>query len=121
MTASTSPVRTFTRTPRFSYDERHAYFFLAPLAAVLMGVAVFPVIYSFYISLYSLRLTRPNRVPFVWFDNYVTVLSDPQFWAAGERTVTFSVMAATAAPAARLVIAAPSQRDVSPDPTPCAP
>jgi len=96
MTASASPVRTFTRTPRFSYDERHAYFFLAPLAAVLMGVAVFPLIYSFYISLYSLKLTRPQRVPFVWFDNYVAVLSDPQFWGAVERTVIFSAMAVAA-------------------------
>ena len=45
--------------------------FVLPFAVVLFAVAVFPVVYSFYISLYSLKLTRPNRVPFVWFDNYV--------------------------------------------------
>ena len=37
----------------------------AGLAAVLLAVAVFPILYSFYISLFSLKLTRPNRVPFV--------------------------------------------------------
>ena len=78
------------------YDERTAFIFVAPLAAVLLAVAVFPVLYSFYISLYDLKLTRPQRVPFVWFDNYVAVLSDPQFWDAVERTVAFSVMGVVA-------------------------
>ncbi len=96
MTASASLAHRFTRTQTLSYDERRAYLFLIPLAAVLMGVAVFPVLYSFYISLYSLKLTRPQRVPFVWFDNYVAVLSDPQFWSAVERTVIFSVIAVAA-------------------------
>jgi multiple sugar transport system permease protein len=40
---------------------------------VLGVVAVFPVIYSFWISLYDLKLTRPHRVPFVWFDNYLKI------------------------------------------------
>lgn len=81
---------------RLSYDERAALAFMAPLAAVLFGVAVFPIGYSFYISLYNLKLTRPQRVPFVWFDNYLTVLSDPRFWAAVERTVVFTVIAVAA-------------------------
>ena len=56
-------------TPRLrgalSYDERAALLFVAPLAAVLLAVAVFPILYSFYISLFSLKLTRPGRMPFV--------------------------------------------------------
>ena len=93
------------RTAGLSYDERRAYLFLAPLAVVLMGVAVFPILYSFYISLYSLKLTRPQRAPFVWFDNYVAVLSDPQFWSAVERTVIFSVIAVAAIVILALLVA----------------
>jgi ABC-type sugar transport system permease subunit len=104
MTASTVPVPR-ARTLRLSYDERSAYLFVLPFAAVLFAVAVFPVVYSFYISLYSLKLTRPNRVPFVWFDNYFTVLSDPQFWDAVQRTVTFSVMCVAATALLGLLIA----------------
>ena len=89
----------------FSYDERSAFLFIAPLAAVLMAVAAFPILYSFYISLFSLKLTRPNRVPFVGFDNYIAVLSDPQFWLAVERTVLFSVMSVTAVAVLALLIA----------------
>ena len=91
--------------PRVSYDERTAFIFVAPLAVILLAVAVFPVLYSFYTSLFSLKLTRPNRVPFVWFDNYVAVLSDPQFWEAVERTVMFSVMSVAAIAVIALMVA----------------
>ena len=93
------------QTTGLSHDERRAYLFLAPLAVVLMGVAVFPILYSFYISLYSLKLTRPQRAPFVWFDNYVAVLSDGQFWSAVERTVIFSVIAVAAIVILALLVA----------------
>ena len=79
-----------------SYDERAAYLFVGPLAIVLLAVAVFPILYSFYISLFSLKLTRPGRMPFVGLDNYVLVLSDPQFWQAVERTAFFSVISVVA-------------------------
>jgi ABC-type sugar transport system permease subunit len=93
--------------PRFGlpYDERSAYLLILPLVAVLLAVAVFPILYSFYVSLYALKLTRPQRVPFVWLDNYVTVLSDPVFWQAVERTVAFSVMAVVATSLIALAIA----------------
>jgi multiple sugar transport system permease protein len=100
---------TVTPKPRLrvalTYDERTAFLFLAPLAAVLLAVAVFPILYSFYISLFSLKLTRPNRVPFVGLGNYTAVLSDPQFWLAVERTVLFSVMSVAAIAVLALLIA----------------
>jgi multiple sugar transport system permease protein len=88
-----------------SHDERAALLFLAPLATVLLAVAVFPILYSFYISLFALKLTRPNRVPFVGLDNYAAVLSDPQFWQAVGRTVSFSVMSVAAIAVLALLIA----------------
>jgi len=94
-----------TRRIRLLDDEHNAFLFVAPLAAVLFAVAVFPILYSFYISLYSLKLTRPRRVPFVGFDNYITVLSDPVFWEAVERTVIFSVMAVLAVSIIALLVA----------------
>src|SRR3954454_11436439 len=105
MTAGTLSTPRARPAPGLGYDERSALLFVLPFAIVLFAVAVFPVVYSFYISLYSLRLTRPNRVPFVWFDNYINVLSDPAFWDAVQRTVTFSVMAVVATAVLGLLIA----------------
>ena len=105
MTAKAADARRFSAIFRLSYDERSAYVLVAPLVAVLSVVAVFPILYSFYISLYSLKLTRPRRVPFVWFDNYVTVLADPIFWASVERTVVFTVMSVVAIAVISLFVA----------------
>ena len=79
-----------------AYDQKSAMLFLAPMLAVLSVVAVFPVAYSFWISLFDLRLTRPRSVPFVWFDNYAHVFADPLFWTSAARTATFAVMAVSA-------------------------
>jgi multiple sugar transport system permease protein len=96
MTVTTVSARRSRKAPRLSYDERNAYLFISPLAAVLLVVAVFPIVYSFYISLYDLKLTRPWKVPFVGLDNYVTVLASATFWASVERTVVFAVIAVAA-------------------------
>lgn len=105
MTAGVTAARRVFAMRRLSHDERTAFLFILPLAAVLFAVAVFPIVYSFYISLFNLKLTRPHRVPFVWFDNYVTVLTDPIFWESVERTVIFSVISVLAISLLALLIA----------------
>jgi len=82
--------------PSSAYDQRSAMFFLAPMVLVLFIVAVFPILYSFWISLYDLKLTRPHRVPFVWFDNYIKIFSDSLFWESVARTANFTVMSVSA-------------------------
>src|ERR1700761_7750736 len=79
-----------------SYDERAAAGLLAALAAVLMAVTAFPILYSLWISFYNLNLRRPNRAPFVGLDNYLTVLSNAQFWDSVGHTGFFSVLSVAA-------------------------
>ena len=55
---------------RFGYDERSAAVLVMPVFIVLLAVAVFPIVYSFYTSLFDINLTRPWRRPFIGFDNY---------------------------------------------------
>ena len=102
--AASVPRRAF-RYPVSAYDQRSAMLFLAPMMLVLLAVAVFPVVYSFWISLFDLKLTRPQRVPFVWFDNYVHVFHDAQFWASVARTAFFTVMSVAAIMLIALLIA----------------
>ena len=79
-----------------AYDQRNAMWFLLPMYLVLGVVAVFPVVYSFWISLYDLKLTRPHRVPFLWFDNYLKIFSDPLFWESVGRSASFTVVSVAA-------------------------
>jgi ABC-type sugar transport system permease subunit len=76
----------------WSYDQRTATALVTPMLVVLLAVAVFPILYSFWVSLYDLKLTRPHRVPFVGLQNYVTVFQDEMFWYSVGRTVYFSVV-----------------------------
>ena len=86
-------------------DERAALGLMAPLVLVLMAVTVFPILYSFWISLYGLNLRRPNRVPFVGLGNYAAVLGDPQFLQSAVRTAAFSAMAVVAVTVVALLAA----------------
>ncbi|RQU38949.1 sugar ABC transporter permease [Burkholderia cenocepacia] len=77
-------------------DQRSAMLLLAPMMTVLMAVAVFPVLYSLWISLYDVRLTRPNHVPFVGLGNYLQTFADPMFLSSVVRTTSFTVMSVSA-------------------------
>lgn len=82
--------------PVSRYDQRTAMLFLAPMMIVLAVVAVFPVLYSFWISLFDLKLTRPHRVPFVGLGNYLKVFQDQLFWESVGRSASFTVMSVAA-------------------------
>lgn len=82
--------------PVSRYDQRTAMLFLAPMMIVLAVVAVFPVLYSFWISLFDLKLTRPHRVPFVGLGNYLKVFQDELFWESVARTGTFTIVSVLA-------------------------
>jgi len=77
---------------RFGYDERSAALLVFPVVAVLLVVAAFPILYSFWVSLHDIVLTRPLRRPFVGFDNYLRVFDDQRFWVAVARTTIYTVV-----------------------------
>jgi multiple sugar transport system permease protein len=66
------------------------------MCVVLALVAIFPIVYSFYTSLYDINLTRPLRRPFVGFGNYATIFADPVFWTAVWRTTAYTIVTVTA-------------------------
>ena len=63
---------------------------------MLLAVALYPIAYSFYTSLYDIVLTRPWRRPFVGTGNYERILADPQFWIAVQRTTVYTLVTVAA-------------------------
>jgi ABC-type sugar transport system permease subunit len=80
----------------FGYDERSAWLLMLPVFAVLLAVAAFPIVYSFWTSLYDIILTRPLRRPFVGVGNYLRILDDANFWIAVQRTTVYTVVTVAA-------------------------
>jgi multiple sugar transport system permease protein len=67
---------------------------VAPAAIVMLAVAAYPIIYAFWLSLNKADLRLPDQNEFVWFSNYVTVLSSPIWWTAFGVTMFITVVSA---------------------------
>jgi ABC-type sugar transport system permease subunit len=90
---------------RFGYDERSAAILFLPVVAVLLVVAAYPILYSFWVSLHDIVLTRPLRRPFVGFDNYLRIFDDERFWLAVSRTTFYTVVTVAATTVLAVLVA----------------
>ena len=61
----------------------------SPAILLLLGLVLYPIVYSFWLSLHAYNLRQPHRVHFIGLDNYATVMSSDQFWAAAGNTALF--------------------------------
>jgi multiple sugar transport system permease protein len=73
-------------------DRLQGYLFVAPSVAVLMGVAVYPILAAMWLSLHRMILVFHEQ-RFIAFDNYVFLASDARFWSALGNTAYFSIVA----------------------------
>jgi multiple sugar transport system permease protein len=68
------------------------YLLLAPALVLLAGM-IYPFALGFYYSFTSYWLQYPNRFRFIWFDNYVNLVTEPLFLSSLEFTLAFTVAA----------------------------
>ncbi|MBX3528979.1 MAG: sugar ABC transporter permease [Rhizobiaceae bacterium] len=67
---------------------------LTPAVIVLAAVVLVPLALSLYSSFTSFRLTRPaSFFNVIWFDNYLSILTNWDFWVAFGRTVLLLTVA----------------------------
>lgn len=81
------------------------YWLLVPSLLIIFGVVIYPLVYSFFLSLHRVYLNEPGIAPFVGFRNYGELLLDSFFWNTIGRTLFFSVLSVTGAFAIGLGIA----------------
>jgi multiple sugar transport system permease protein len=67
------------------------FVFNSPAILVLLAFVLYPIAYSFILSLHTYNLRQPARFRFVGLDNYVTIFASEQFWRAARITALFSV------------------------------
>jgi multiple sugar transport system permease protein len=66
---------------RRSRLKRHMLPYLLSLPALLVCIGILiPFFTAVYYSLLRFRLNLPAMKGFIWFDNYIGFLSDPDFW-----------------------------------------
>lgn len=71
-------------------QERLAWLLTLPSLLVVVGIAIYPLIMSFFWSLTNLRLTRVNQWRYIGFSNYENILTDSRFLQALSNTGLFT-------------------------------
>ena len=63
---------------------------IAPAAIIMAFITVYPLVRSFWISLHTWDLMKPNLGhPFVGLENYLYILRDEKFWQSAQITFMF--------------------------------
>jgi multiple sugar transport system permease protein len=62
-----------------------AWILVIPCLILVFGLSIYPIIYSFWLSLHNASLLNPVR-SFAGFGNYAEVLQSAEFWASMTRT-----------------------------------
>jgi multiple sugar transport system permease protein len=73
-------------------ERKLGWLLCAPAAIVMVAVTAYPILYSFWLSLQRYDLKFPDERKFVWFTNYVTVLSNGYWWTAFGVTMLITVV-----------------------------
>ncbi len=68
------------------------YWLTLPTAITVIGVIVFPIVYSLFLSLEQYDLADPLNTHFVGLGNYISLANSATFWAVMLRTVLFTVV-----------------------------
>ncbi|GAB4482350.1 MAG: sugar ABC transporter permease [Anaerolineales bacterium] len=69
-------------------------FYIAPSFFVMVAILIYPLGYSLWLSFHRWTLrTFKQGIPFVGFENYQQLFSNPEFWSSLRITFTFVVLA----------------------------
>jgi ABC-type sugar transport system permease subunit len=80
--------------PRLSLrqqDVRTAWFLILPSLLVILGVTLWPVISTFFLSFFNLSTGLNQARTFVGAGNYIDLLKDQTFWETIGRTMHFTL------------------------------
>jgi len=69
------------------------YQLLIPMVVILVGVMIFPLAYSFLLSLQDYQFTKIGQQKFIGVENYITLFSNKSYWTAMRNTIVFVIVA----------------------------
>jgi multiple sugar transport system permease protein len=68
---------------------------VGPAVVLMLAVTAYPILYAIWLSLNRADLRAPDDNKFIWFENYVTVLSSPIWWTAFGVTALITIVGAS--------------------------
>ena len=68
-----------------------AFMLNTPAIGLLLLLVLYPIAYSFWLSLHAYNLRKPRQFEFIGLDNYADILTSAAFWHAARVTFVFSL------------------------------
>ncbi len=76
-------------TDSIFHNNKQAFLFIGPALLLIFAVVLYPLVYSFYVSLHNVF---GLNFTFIGFQNYLDILESDFFWQATGRTLYFTVV-----------------------------
>jgi multiple sugar transport system permease protein len=73
---------------RWLGERRLALLFIAPALALLLFLSIFPLLWALYLSFTDYSVTRDVPATWIWFDNYIDLLTSDQ---VRQRAITTAI------------------------------
>jgi multiple sugar transport system permease protein len=87
--ASATPPKMAARVRGLS-DRAIAWLFITPTMLLLLAINIFPLVWTIQLSFTNYRANRANAaIKNIGIDNYASILTDPDIWAAMQSTAHF--------------------------------
>jgi trehalose/maltose transport system permease protein len=83
------PLRTL-RNEFVDKERRLAYILVAPALVIILAIALFPLLYAFWLSFQEIIINQSSS--FVGLQNYADMFQDPEFHSALINTTVFTVL-----------------------------
>lgn len=81
------------RKSRFSSRQKFGLLLIAPSFIIILGLMLYPLLYSLGISFFNLHITAPwLGTTFVGLKNYLSVITDPDMHSALEHTLILAAV-----------------------------
>jgi multiple sugar transport system permease protein/N,N'-diacetylchitobiose transport system permease protein len=80
------------RRKGFDKQGKLAFWLLLPACVAVFGVIIYPMFRTLIVSLFQVNSALASVTPFVGLGNYLTVLSNSDFWASIGRTLYFTLV-----------------------------
>jgi multiple sugar transport system permease protein len=78
-----------TRVRAWRREDVTSYYFILPALVLMLALNVYPILYSFYVSLHHYDLRYPASRPFTGLRNYLDYFASEYFWSSLQHTVVF--------------------------------
>ena len=69
------------------------YQLLIPMIAVLAAILIFPLVFSFVVSLQDFQLSKIGQQKFIGLENYIDLFRNKAYWTTMRNTIVFVIMA----------------------------